>query len=143
MGEFLKVFLRGIIVTLLLPFIIVFLALYTVYCVIVFLIMLIRNIIVFFMGGSTQKMKQDEEAIKLLTTQTQTEQDMAATLAGLMHSAIQQNPEAVQAMAQQQIAANKMAAQQPQQVNPVPEITPTSQTSGETSDIIFDEGEVK
>ena len=140
MGEFLKVFLRGLIVTLLLPFIAIFLVLYTVYCTIVYLIMLVRNTIVFFMGGSINKMKQDQEAIKLLETKATTEQNMSEMLAGLMHTAIQQNPEAVQAMAQQQIAANKMQSVQPTPTQPEEVKTIDVKTESEEP-VIFDGGE--
>lgn len=114
MSEFLKVFIRGIVITLLLPVIVAFFALYLVYLVIVYLIMLIRNAIIFFMGGSIMDMKQDLEAKRIIAQQNNTAQSMSETLAGLMHSAIAQNPEAVQAMAQQQMAMNRAAAEQPQ-----------------------------
>ena len=141
MGEFFKVFLRGIITILLLPFVLAFLALYTVYCVFVYLIMLVRNVVVFFMGGSINKMKQDTEAIKLLENKSNTEKNMSEMLAGIMHSAIQQNPEAVQAMAQQQIAANNMAnSSQTPSVDEIPEITPTTAPSDGAENIIFEEG---
>lgn len=119
MSEFLKVFVRGIVITLLLPVIVAFFALYLVYLVIVYLIMLIRNAIIFFMGGSIMDMKQDLEAKKVIAQQNNTAQSMSETLAGLMHSAIAQNPEAVQAMAQQQMAMNRAAAEQPQ---PAPQV---------------------
>lgn len=114
MSEFLKVFVRGIVITLLLPVIVAFFALYLVYLVVVYLIMLIRNAIIFFMGGSIMDMKQDLEAKRVIAQQNNTAQSMSETLAGLMHSAIAQNPEAVQAMAQQQMAMNRAAAEQPQ-----------------------------
>ena len=117
MLDFLKVFVRGIVCTLLLPFILVFLALYTVYLIVVYAILLVRNLIVFFMGGNATLMKQDIQAKKVLMAQNNASANMTDMLAGLMHSAIEQNPEAVRAMAQQQIAA-----QQSQQTQPVPPI---------------------
>ena len=119
MSDFLKVFVRGIVITLLLPVIIAFFALYIVYLVVVYLIMLIRNAIIFFMGGSIMDTKQDVEARKVIAQENNTAQQMTETLAGLMHTAIAQNPEVVQAMAQQQIAINKMAESQPQ---PAPKV---------------------
>lgn len=109
MSDFLKVFVRGIIITVALPLIVAFFALYIVYLAVVYLVMLIRNAIVFFMGGSIMEMKQDVEAKKLMIQQNNVEQSMTETLADLMHSAIAQNPEAVQAMAQQQMAMNRAA----------------------------------
>ena len=109
MSDFLKVFVRGIIITVALPLIVAFFALYIVYLATVYLVMLIRNAIVFFMGGSIMEMKQDVEAKKLMIQQNNVEQSMTETLADLMHSAIAQNPEAVQAMAQQQMAMNRAA----------------------------------
>mgnify|MGYP003336338142 CR=1 FL=1 len=109
MSDFLKVFVRGIIITLALPLIAAFFALYLVYLCVVYLVMLIRNAIVFFMGGSIMEMKQDVEAKKIMIQQNNTAQSMTETLADLMHSAIAQNPEAVQAMAQQQMAMNRAA----------------------------------
>ena len=116
MGGFLKVFLRGLICTLLLPFIVVFLVGYTIYLIFVYLIMLIRNLIVFFMGGNIEAMKEDVEAKKILANQQNVENNMTDMLAGLMHTAIQQNPEVVRAMAQQQIASqtNPQPVSQPQ-----------------------------
>ena len=109
MSDFLKVFVRGIIITVTLPLIAAFFAIYIVYLAIVYVVMLIRNAVVFFMGGSVMEMKQDAEAKKVIAQQNSTAQSMSETLAGLMHSAIAQNPEAVQAMAQQQIAINRAA----------------------------------
>lgn len=111
MGSFFKVFLRGIIVTICLPLIVVFLALYTVYLLIAFLIMFIRNAIIFFRGGSIMDTKQDVEARKILENQNATAENMTEVLTDLMHSAIAQNPEAVRAMADQQMIANRLAKQ--------------------------------
>lgn len=126
MKDFLKVFLRGIIVTILLPVIVLFLALYTVYLTIVYLIMLIRNLIVFFMGGSISDVKADIEAKKILKNQKNVETDMTKVLTDIMHTAIVQNPEAVQAMAQQQILANKVQHNRPANENNVVENVPAS-----------------
>lgn len=124
MSEFLKVFLRGIVITLLLPVIVAFFAIYLVYLVVVYVVMLFRNAVVFFMGGSIMDTKQDVEARKLAAQQKETAQTMTETLAGLMHSAIAQNPEAVQAMAQQQMAMNRMNGAAQQSIEqPVPQVT--------------------
>lgn len=67
MGQFLKVFLSGIIYVLLSPIIVLGLALYFVYCVGVFIYMAIRCLIVFFSGGNPLgDLKEDVEAKKIL-----------------------------------------------------------------------------
>ncbi len=112
MSAFLKIFLRGIIVTLLLPVIVAFLAIYTVYLAVVYVIFLFRNAIIFFMGGSIDDTKEDKEAKRILNTSNRLENNLSETLADIMHQAIAENPEAIQAMAQQQIAMDKKHEEQ-------------------------------
>lgn len=112
MSSFFKIFIRGIIVTLCLPFIVAFLALYTVYLVIVYVVFFFRNTVVFFMGGSIDDTKEDIEAKRILNVNNRIENNAAETLADIMHQAIAQNPEAIQAMAQQQIAIDKQNEEQ-------------------------------
>ena len=52
MAAFFKTLGWGVLYTVLSPFIVLFLALYAVYCFVVFLIQLFRNLIVFFSGGT-------------------------------------------------------------------------------------------
>lgn len=67
MTAFFKVLLRGIIVTVLLPLILIVWVGYGVYCLITFVVMFIKNTIVFFMGGSpNDDMKEDIESKKML-----------------------------------------------------------------------------
>ena len=67
MGQFLKVFLTGILYVLLSPLIVAFLAVYAVYCIFVFIYMGIRCIIVFFAGGyPLGDLKEDVEAKRIL-----------------------------------------------------------------------------
>ncbi len=105
MSSFFKIFIRGIIVTLCLP-------LYTVYLVIVYVVFFFRNTVVFFMGGSIDDTKEDIEAKRILNVNNRIENNAAETLADIMHQAIAQNPEAIQAMAQQQIAIDKQNEEQ-------------------------------
>lgn len=112
MSSFLKIFLRGIVVTLCLPLIVAFIAIYTVYLVIVYIVFFFRNTIVFFMGGSIDDTKEDIEAKRILNVNNRIENNAAETLADIMHKAIQENPEAIKAMAQQQISIDKQAEEQ-------------------------------
>lgn len=112
MLEFLKVFLRGIICTILLPFIVLVWVLYGVYCLITFIVMFIKATILFFKGDSLNNdMKEDVEAKKMLD-----EKEQAAVNAQNMMNAMYQT-----AMAQvqaQQMMQNGMTQPMPQQ--PVP-----------------------
>ena len=67
MSHFLKVFLSGIIYVLLSPVILLVLAIYAAYCLIVFIYMAIRCLIVFFSGGNPLgDLKEDVDAKKIL-----------------------------------------------------------------------------
>ena len=67
MLSFFKIFGQGVLYVILLPFIVLLLALYAVYCILVFIYMAIRNIIIFFSGGTPLgDMKEDVEAKKIL-----------------------------------------------------------------------------
>ncbi len=67
MASFFKTFFLGILVTILLPLIAVVLALFFVYCLLVFLYMSIKCIIIFFSGGAPMgDLKEDIEAKDIL-----------------------------------------------------------------------------
>lgn len=67
MFEFLKVFLRGIVCTILLPIILLIWVLYGVYCLVTFVVMFINATILFFKGDSFKNdLKEDAEAKKML-----------------------------------------------------------------------------
>ena len=67
MLSFFKIFGQGVLYVILFPFIVLLLALYAVYCILVFVYMAIRNIIIFFSGGTPLgDMKEDVEAKKIL-----------------------------------------------------------------------------
>lgn len=111
MVGFLKVFLRGIIITVLLPLILLVWVLYGIYCLIAFLIMLIKSMISFFAGNNaTGEMKEDIEARRMLL-----EKEQAQEQATQMMSAMYQN-----AMAQMQNQAAFGMPQQPDQPMPMP-----------------------
>ena len=67
MTGFLKTFGKGVLYVVLLPFIIAFVAIYMVYLLITFFVMLFKNIIMFFMGKSPLgDLKEDKEAKKII-----------------------------------------------------------------------------
>lgn len=67
MLNFFKVFGKGILYIIGLPFILAFLGIYAVYCFAMFLYMAFRNIIIFFSGGTPNgDMKEDVEAKRIL-----------------------------------------------------------------------------
>ena len=67
MLSFLKVFGRGIVVTLLLPFIVLVLALYGVYCLVLFVVMFFRDVIGFFRGNNfNADLPEDLEARRIV-----------------------------------------------------------------------------
>ena len=83
MLKLLKVFVRGIIVTLLLPFILVAWVLYGVYCIGLFIFMFVKTTIEYFKGGTfnadlpediearrmvLEKEKRDEQAKEMLSS---------------------------------------------------------------------------
>ena len=67
MLAFLKVFARGIIVTLLLPIILLVLALYGVYCLLLFVFMFFKGVIGYFHGDSfSADLPEDAQAKRML-----------------------------------------------------------------------------
>ena len=89
---FLKIFLQGILYVVLSPLILLTLALYAVYCLIAFIYIAIRSIIVFFMGGTPLgDLPEDVEAKRILMErQEQSRQDSTQALANaLMQSQMQ------------------------------------------------------
>ena len=67
MLAFLKVFARGIIVTLLLPIILLVLALYGIYCLLLFVFMFFRGVIGYFHGDSfSADLPEDAQAKRIL-----------------------------------------------------------------------------
>ena len=67
MAVFFKTLGWGLLYTVLFPFMVALLALYAVYCTIVFLIQAIRNLIVFFSGGTVGgDLPEDVEAKRIL-----------------------------------------------------------------------------
>lgn len=72
---FLKVFGKGVLYTILLPFILLILVLYTVYCCFLFIYMLIKSLILWIMGNNLfSETKEDIEAKKILLAQQSQEQ---------------------------------------------------------------------
>ena len=120
MLSFLKVFVRGIVCTVLLPLILVVWVLYGVYCLIAFLVMLVKSIVVFFAGGSAAgEMKEDIEAKRILLEAEQAKVEQAQVM-NMMY----QNMAAQQQMMQQQMMQQNMP--QPA-VMPAPDVAPQPQ----------------
>ena len=84
MLHFFKVLLRGIVTTVLLPVILLVWAVYAAYCLVAFIVMLIKSLIVFFAGDSASgEMKEDIEAKRILLEKEQTLIDTNSMLSTL------------------------------------------------------------
>ena len=117
MLSFLKVFARGIICTVLLPLILAVWVLYGVYCLIAFMVMLVKSIIVFFAGGNAAgEMKEDIEAKRILLEAEQAKVEQAQVM-NMMY----QNMAAQQQMMQQQMMQQQIS----QPTTPQPAVFPT------------------
>jgi len=74
MLSFLKVFARGIIVTLLLPIIVLVLACYMVYCLVLFVVMFFKAVIGFFKGNNINAdLPEDLEARRIVLEKEKTD----------------------------------------------------------------------
>lgn len=74
MLNFFKIFGKGILYIIGLPFILAFLLLYSVYCLVMFIYMAFKNIVIFFSGGTPNgDMKEDIEAKKILLARQEKE----------------------------------------------------------------------
>lgn len=103
---FLKVFGKGILYTILLPFIILIWALFTVYCVFLFIYSFCKNTIIWLKGGSPfGDTKEDVEAKRILLEQ-QNQQANAQTN--------NQYKDALIATLASAVAAQAQSGQQPQ-----------------------------
>lgn len=112
MLSFLKVFAKGIIYTVLLPFILVIWVLYGVYCLVMFFVVLVKSIILFFTGeNAAGEMKEDIEAKRILLEREQAQIEQAQVM-----SMMYQNMAAAQ---------NQMYGQQPMMQQPQPAVMPT------------------
>lgn len=120
---FIKIFLQGLLYVVLLPLIILVLALYAAYCIIIFIYMAIRSVIVFFMGGTPLgDLPEDVEAKRILMEREQVKnQDPTQTLANAI------------AQSSMQIAQNMYAQQG------APEVTPTETTNEDTYENTIEE----
>ncbi len=120
---FIKIFLQGLLYVVLLPLIILVLALYAAYCIIIFIYMAIRSVIVFFMGGTPLgDLPEDVEAKRILMEREQVKnQDPTQTLANAI------------AQSSMQIAQNMYAQQG------APEVVPTETTNEDTYENTIEE----
>lgn len=79
MGDFFKTLLLGLLYVVLSPFIALLLVLYFVYCLIIFIYMSIRNLIVFFSGGTVNgDLKEDIKAKRILQERQEQKLDLAS-----------------------------------------------------------------
>lgn len=120
---FIKIFLQGLLYVVLLPLIILVLALYAAYCIIIFIYMAIRSVIVFFMGGTPLgDLPEDVEAKRILMEREQNKnQDPTQALANAI------------AQSSMQIAQNMYAQQ------PTSEVAPTETTNEDTYENTIEE----
>lgn len=121
---FLKVFARGIICTILLPFILLIWVLYGVYCLVMFFVVLVKSIILFFAGeNAAGDLKEDIEAKRILLEKEQSQVEQAQVM-NMMY----QNMAAQQQMFNQQMMQQQAMPQQPvmptQPVQPQPTAQP-------------------
>lgn len=81
---FFKIFGRGVLTVVLLPFIALLLALYFAYCIIIFVYISIRSIIVFFAGGSPLgDLPEDVEAKRIIMEKEKTQNDAMLAMANM------------------------------------------------------------
>ena len=107
---FIKIFLQGILYVVLLPFILLLLALYCVYCIIVFIYMAIRSVIVFFSGGTPLgDLPEDVEAKRILMEREQAKSEN--TTQSLADALVQSQLQITQALLNQQNQTSKTAEQ--------------------------------
>lgn len=107
MLHFFKVLLRGILTTVLLPLILVVWAGYAVYCLIAFIITLIKSLIYFFAGDSASgEMKEDIEAKRILLEREQAVVDANSMLSTFFSGVVNQQQAAGSFPPQQQMQGN-------------------------------------
>lgn len=106
MAEFFKTVLRGLIYTLLLPFILLIWGGYGVYCLLGFTFMFIKAVILFFKGDSISgEMKEDVEARRIVLEKEQAQAEQQAQQQEMTNAMYQT------AMAQAQMTTMMMQAQ--------------------------------
>lgn len=99
---FLKIFAQGVLYVVLLPFILLILALYAIYCVFVFIYISIRSVIVFFMGGTPLgDLPEDVEAKRILMEREAAKQEN--TTQSLADAIVQSQMQIAQSIYQQQM----------------------------------------
>ena len=129
---FLKIFLQGILYVVTLPIILLVLAIYAAYCIIVFIYMAIRSIIVFFMGGSPLgDLPEDVEAKRILMEREEAKKA----------NSVQSFADAL-AQSQAQLVQN-IYSQQNQQVNKPEEQNDFSVPEFESSDDDYEENKIE
>lgn len=91
MLKLLKVFLRGLIVTLLLPFILVVWVGYGLYCIGLFIFMFIKTTIEYFKGGSfTADLSEDIEARRIVLEKEKRDEQAKEMLSTMYENSIAQ-----------------------------------------------------
>lgn len=116
MLSFLKVVLRGVICTILLPVILLVWVLYGVYCLIIFVVMFIKSVVLFFTGEKmTGELKEDLEAKRILLEKEQAQIEQNQMMSMMYQNMTVQQQMLNQAMLQQQ--AFQQTQQMPFQQN--------------------------
>jgi len=131
MTDFLKTFGKGVLYVVLLPFIVLFVALFMVYLFITYFVMAIKSVIIFFAGGDPLgDLPEDIEAKKILegkekafnegaNQQTQTTNTTTNNNSTVINQSIYVNPNDLAAFFAQQ-AANQQNQQLHNNGNPTP-----------------------
>ena len=103
MLSFLKVFGRGLLVTILLPLIVLVLALYMVYCLVLFVVMFFKAVIGYFKGNNINAdLPEDLEARRLLLENEKTDSQAKDALNMMYQSMAQGMAQAAYNQARQQ-----------------------------------------
>ena len=85
MLAFLKVFARGIIVTLLLPIILLVLAVYGVYCLLLFVFMFFKGVIGYFHGDSFSVELPEDSAARRILLEDERNEERAKEMLNVMY----------------------------------------------------------
>ena len=120
---FLKVFGKGVLYTVLLPFIILIWALFTVYCIFLFIYYFFRNNIIWLKGGSPFADSKEEVKAKQILLERQNQQNNSQQNDQYKDALIATLASAV--AAQSQNAAQQQA--QPQERVPMVDVFPTEE----------------
>ena len=129
MLSFLKVFGRGIVVTILLPFILLLLAFYMVYCLGLFVVMFFKDVIGFFRGNNfNADLPEDLEARRIVLEKEKVDSNAKDMLNMMYQQTMAQAAFNAAAMQQQQQSSNPIFPEpKPAPAIDVKEVEPVEQ----------------